>query len=130
MLPRLWYAAIAGLLLASFAPAHASDWPMDRIKGNALRYPLAENGKKGGDATVAAVGDYLLFMPPQPQAGVTANSAEAVAVPPMEEPGAESPETAAVDRDTRLAVNIAAGLAVGLLVIVACGIFYVARRRV
>jgi hypothetical protein len=34
MLPRLRFAAMAGLLLASFAPAHASDWPMYRFDAN------------------------------------------------------------------------------------------------
>jgi hypothetical protein len=76
----------------------------------------------------------LLFMPTQPESGAATGrpsgaSAEAVTVPPVEEAGKESRDIGAVDTETRLIVNIAAGLAVGLLVIVACGILYVARSR-
>ena len=172
MLMRLRFAVIAGVLLASFAPAQAGDWPMYRFDANrsaatpeqlpgqlhlqwvrefpALQPAWPDQPKLQIDAVYEPVvlGKRLFLgssssdtltafdteRPTQPESGAAAGrpsgaSAEAVTVPPAEETGKESPDIPAVDTDTRLLVNIAGGLAVGLLVIVACGIFYVARSR-
>ena len=76
-----------------------------------------------------AVAD-LLFMPLSGGTGqgkAADTGAEAIGVPVVEEPG--EAKKASADNDARLFVNIAGGLAVGLLIIVGCGIFYAARGR-
>jgi hypothetical protein len=77
-----------------------------------------------------AVAD-LLFMPlasvGRGQGKAADTGAEAVGVPVVEEPG--EAQKGSADNEVRLFVNIAGGLAVGLLIIVGCGIFYAARGR-
>jgi hypothetical protein len=75
----------------------------------------------------------LLFMPPQTGEGQGTKAAADTGLepvgPPASEDASERQVAGKADADTRLLINIAGGVAVGLLIIVAVGVFYFARGK-